>query len=91
MMVAVALLLTGCATTEEIVKIAPDTYVLSRKEHSDYLGNGAKLKAGVIHDANAFAEKQGKVAVAVSSKETKLIPSVQSATIEYKFRVEDKG
>lgn len=60
--------LVGCANPG-IVKISPDTYLLAREAHGGVFASAAKLKAGVIRDANAFAARQGKVAVPISAKE----------------------
>jgi hypothetical protein len=61
-------LLAGCANPG-IVKLSPDTYMLSREAHGGIFASTSALKAGVINDANAFAESQGKVAIPLSSKE----------------------
>jgi hypothetical protein len=82
--------LTGCANPG-IVQISPDTYMLSREDHAGIFGSLAKLKAGVIADANSFAAKQGKVAIPISSKENPVGSGpAQWASFEYQFRVVDK-
>jgi hypothetical protein len=83
-----AILLSGCANPG-IVKLSPDTYMLSRADHAGIFGNSAKLKASVIKDANEFAENMGKVAIPLSSNETPVYPG-HFATVEYQFRVIDK-
>ena len=89
--VAVALLcvFTGCANPE-IVRISPNTYMLSRQDRAGVFGNSARLKANVIADANEFAESQGKVAVAVSTTESPMWPT-HFASVEYQFKVLDKN
>ena len=54
------------------------------------VGNTAVLKAGVIEDANKFAERQGKVAIPLSINETPVYPG-HFATVEYQFRVVDRN
>lgn len=85
-----AIALVGCANPG-IVQISPDTYLLAREAHGGIFASAAGLKAGVIQDANAFAEKQGKVAVPISAKEKPMGNGpAQWASFEYQFRVVDK-
>ncbi len=83
------LVLSGCANPG-IVEVSPDTYLLVREDHAGVFGSLAKLKAGVIRDANEFAKGQGKIAVPVSSKENPVGNGpAQWARFEYQFRVVD--
>lgn len=70
--------------------MSPDTYMLSRVDHAGMFGNEAKLRAGVIEDANKFAEAQGKIAIPLESHGTPVYPG-HLATFEYQFRVVDKN
>lgn len=82
--------LTGCANPG-IVKLSPDTYMLSREAHGGIFASASGLKAGVINDAHAFAEGQGKVAIPISSTERPMGNGpAQWASFEYQFRVVDK-
>jgi hypothetical protein len=63
-----ALLAAGCQNPG-VVMVSPNTYMLSKEDHAGIFGSMSKLKADVIKGANAFAEKQGKVAVPISAKE----------------------
>ena len=83
-----AIFLSGCANPG-IVKLSPDTYMLSRADRAGIFGNTAKLKASVIKDANEFAASMGKVAIPLSTNETPVYPG-HFATFEYQFRVVDK-
>jgi hypothetical protein len=84
-------ILSGCANPG-IVKLSPDTYMLSREDHAGVFGSASSLKAGVIGDANAFADAQGKVAIPLSAKEKPMgICCGQWASFEYQFRVVDKN
>lgn len=87
--VILAILLAGCANPG-IVQLSPDTYLLMREDHAGVFGSMAKLKAGVIRDANKFAENQGKVAVPVSSKERPVGGFAEWARFEYQFKVINK-
>ncbi len=83
--------LNGCANPG-IVKLSPDTYMLWREAHGGIFASASALKAGVIKDANAFAEAQGKVAIPISSKEVPMGNGpAQWASFEYQFRVVDKN
>jgi hypothetical protein len=66
--------------------------MLSREAHGGIFASASALKAGVINDANAFAESQGKVAVPLSSNEKPMGNGpAQWASFEYQFRVVDKS
>lgn len=86
--VLVAALFAGCANPG-IVQLSPDTYMLSRADRAGIFGNTAALKAGVIKEANEFAQSKGKVAIPLSSRDTPVYPG-HFATVEYQFRVVDK-
>lgn len=80
-------ILVGCANPG-IVKLSPDTYMLSREAHGGIFASESALKAGVIKDANTFAESHGKVAIPISSKEKpRGNGPAQWASFEYQFRV----
>lgn len=74
-----------------VVKLSPDTYMLSRTDKGGIFGNAAAMKAEVIREANEFAESQGKVAIPVGLRETPLLVGRQFASVEYQFRVVDKS
>ena len=83
--------LVGC-TNPGIVKLSPDTYMLSREAHGGIFASASALKAGVISDANAFAESQSKIAIPISGKEKPMGSGpAQWASFEYQFRVVDKN
>jgi hypothetical protein len=81
--------LTACANPG-IVKLSPDTYMLSRADRGGIFGNAAAMKVEVIQEANDFADKQGKVAIPLGLKEIPLSPG-RLAQVEYQFRVVDKN
>lgn len=83
-------LLVGCGSNPGIVRLSPDTYMLSREDHAGVFGSASALKARVIREANAFAESQGKVAVPLSASETPVGGPGQWASFTYQFRVVDK-
>jgi hypothetical protein len=80
---------SGCANPD-IVKVSGNTYILSREDHAGMFGSAPRLKAGVIRDANAFAEKQGKVAVPISAKEHQMGVMGDWASFEYQFKLLEK-
>lgn len=85
-----AVTLNGCGNAG-IVKLSPDTYMLTRQDYGGIFGNAAKMKADVINEASEFAQKQGKIAIPLSVQETPLRSNVPGgfASIEYQFRVVD--
>ncbi len=85
---------SGCANTG-IVKLSPNTYMLTRQDNAGIFGNAAKMKADVIREANEFAEKQDKVAIPLSVNEKPMVVGGFGrmgtfASIEYQFRVVDE-
>ena len=89
-LILIFIFLVGCSNPD-IIKLSPDTYMLFREDHRGIFGSPSSLKAGVISDANKFAEKQGKVAIPISSHFKPMgIGPAQWAEFEYQFRVVDK-
>lgn len=82
-----ALCLGGCAKPS-VVQLSQDTYLLSRSDAGGAFANTAALKAGVIRDANAFAESKGKVAIPISSNAKR--PGIGFPSFDYQFRLVDK-
>jgi hypothetical protein len=85
-----ALVMAGCQNPG-IVRVSPNTYMLSREDHAGIFGSMSKLKAGVISDANEFAEKQGKVAIPLSAKEHPVGILADWASFELTFKVVGKN
>lgn len=83
-----SLCILGCANPG-VVQLSADTYLLSRNDKAGVFGNVSKLKAGVIEDANRFAESKGKVAIPISQDSTPAYP-LHFATFDYQFRLVDK-
>jgi|SRR6185295_2836181 len=88
--VLTAVLAAGCKNPG-IVQVSPNTYMLSREDHGGIFGSQSALKAGVIRDANAFAEKQGKIAIPVSAKEHGVGILADWGKFELTFKVVDKN
>src|ERR1017187_6746310 len=84
-----AWLVAGCANPG-IVQISPNTYLLSREDHGGIFGSASALKAGVFHDATAFAEKQGKAEIPISAQEHPVGILADWASFELAFRLADK-
>jgi hypothetical protein len=80
---------SGCQNPG-IVQLSPNTYMLSRDDHAGVFGNLGALKAGVIRDADEFAESKGKVAVPIASKEHPVGVLGNWASFEYQFMLLDK-
>ena len=90
LLVVVALVLSGCANPG-VVKLSPDTYMITRQDRAGIFGNASKLKAEVIQEASAFAAAQGKVAIPLATNERPMGGPGQFASFEYQFRVVDKN
>lgn len=87
--ICASLALAACSNPG-VVQISPDTYFISRTDKGGVFGNASKMKAEVIHEANEFAAKQGKVAIPISTRETPMAIG-QFASFDYQFRVVDKN
>ena len=72
----------------DVVKIAPDTYIISRVDRGGVFGNAGKMKTNVMREAQEFAESKGKVAVVRQIQETPMAFG-QFASIQYTFWVLD--
>jgi hypothetical protein len=88
---SIAMMLCAGCSNPEIVQMSPGTYELARADHGGIFGNKDALKSGVIRDANAFAERNGKVAIPVSAKEHPVGILGDWASYEYVFKVVDKS
>jgi hypothetical protein len=84
------LFISGCANPT-VVQISPGIYELARADHGGIFGNKDALKSGVISDANAFAERQGKVAIPITAKEHPMGILADWASYEYTFKLVDKN
>jgi hypothetical protein len=72
-----------------VVQTGPDTYMLARSSAAGAFANTSKMKSEVIQDANRFAESKGKIAVRISSEESR--PPVGGfPSYEYHFRLQDR-
>lgn len=87
--VLIALVVAGAGVAgQEVVQLSPDTYMIIRDSKAGAFASMAKLKAETIAAANSFAASQGKVAVPISSKETRSVPfTFRWPTFEYQFRL----
>jgi hypothetical protein len=82
--------LSGCANPG-IVKLSPDTYMLSRTDKAGVFGNASAMKADVIREASDFAASQGKVAIPLALNERPMVFGGGFASVEYQFRVVDSN
>src|SRR5690349_21261215 len=85
-----ALAIAGGCANPGIVKMSPDTYMLSRTDKGGIFGNASTMKADVIREASEFAAKQGKVAIPLALNESPMGPG-HFASVEYQFRVVDQS
>ncbi len=88
---AFALFFGGCAQPD-IVQLSPDTYMITREDHGGIFAfDRGHLKSDAIRDANAFAAKQGKVAIPLAGKDHPVGVLGDWASFEYQLRVVDKN
>jgi hypothetical protein len=85
--ISLAGVVTGCANPG-IVKLSPDTYMLSRTDKGGVFGNASAMKADVIREANEFAARQGKIAIPISLNDSPMYIG-HFASVDYQFRVVD--
>ena len=89
LVVLVCVMLVGCAISAGVVKLSPDTYMISRASAGGAFANMSTLKARVVKEASEFAQDQGKIAIPLSLNENR--PPIGFPSIEYQFRVVDKN
>jgi hypothetical protein len=80
----------GCSSlsTDEIVRISPDTYMLRVEDHAGVFAfNRGKMKSAAFKKANAFAESKGKIAIPIHLKEHPVGILGDWPAVEYQFRV----
>ena len=87
--ISLAAIVIGCANPG-IVKLSPDTYLLSRTDKGGIFGNASAMKADVIREANEFAASQGKIAIPISLSESPIYIG-HCASVDYQFRVVDES
>lgn len=87
--ISLVAVVTGCANPG-IVKLSPDTYLLSRTDKGGIFGNASAMKADVIREANEFAASQGKIVTPISLNESPMYIG-HFASVDYRFRVVDKS
>jgi uncharacterized lipoprotein YajG len=58
-LVAVTVMLSGCAANSGVVEVGPGAYLVSRQASTGFSGAGT-LKADAINEAGAYCAKQGK-------------------------------
>lgn len=81
---------TAVAGCNDVVQLSPDTYMANCDSKAGAFASMSKLKARTIALANGFASRQGKIAVAISMKETRSVPfTFRWSAIEYQFRLVD--
>jgi Short C-terminal domain len=79
------------AKKPEIVQVSSDSYMIFKEDHKGIFGSLAKLKIGIIKQANEFAVSKGKVLIPISCKEKPLGNGpAQWASFEYQFKLVSK-
>jgi len=70
-------------------QLTPDTFRVSRVDGGGRYPDAAAMKAAIIDEANAFAQRQGKVAVPISGHDETLRGHLLTA--DYEFRLASPG
>jgi hypothetical protein len=84
LILVLALLLSACASTNDIVPVGKDTYMVSGWGKSPGGYSGAEVKANAIKEAGKFCANQGKQIQVVSSAQRDMTFGV-NATAELQF------
>lgn len=79
---AVASVFAGCENAR-IVQVGHSTYLASASSAAGAFANTSALKAGVIEDANKFAEKRGRVVIPLAVTENQ--PAIGFPSCNFKF------
>lgn len=80
--------LCGCASSG-IMQLSQNTYMISKTSKAGAFASRGAIQAKVIKEANAFAAKQGKVAVATGTEWDR--PTTGFPTFTYQFMLVDKN
>ncbi len=67
-LLATAMIITGCATNSGVVSIGKDTFMVSRQAASGFSGSG-NLKAEAFQEASQYCDSRGKSLQVVSTYE----------------------
>lgn len=70
-------------------QLTPDTYRLSRVDGGGRYADTAAMKAAIFDEANAFAQKQHKLVVPISSHEDTLRGHLLTADLEFRLAAPD--
>jgi len=81
---SLSLLLAACASTNDIVPVGKDTYIVSGWGKSPGGYSGAEVKANAIKEAGKFCASQGKQIQVISSTQRDMTFGV-NATAELQF------
>jgi hypothetical protein len=85
---AILLYLQPAAAAEpQFVQLSPDTYMVVVKNYAGIFANAQTTKIKAIEAANAFAKKQGKVAIPLNLQEVPAGGPGHWPAVEYQFRV----
>lgn len=69
-LLAVAVMIGGCAINSGVVSMGQDTFMVSRQAATGFSGSG-KLKAKALQEASKFCENQGKCLQVIHVSETR--------------------
>jgi hypothetical protein len=84
-LLAILALLSGCASG--VLQLSQNTYMISKTSKAGAFASRAGMQAKAIREANAFAAKQGKVAVATGTEWDR--PTTGFPTFTYQFMLVD--
>jgi glyoxylase I family protein len=81
--------LAGCASAPEVISISPDTYTIVVTDPAGTLAKPSAMKAEAFRRANAFAARQGKVVIPLTTNLSLPVPGFPE--FELQFRVLDEN
>lgn len=82
--------LPGCTSSTGVVPAGSDTYVVVRSRKS-FHGDGKRVRAEALREANEFCRKRGKVMKVVKSTAEDMKPFRADASAEVYFKALDPG
>lgn len=87
LLIVLAIATSASAGEAEIIQLAPDTYMVTVKNHAGIFGHISTTKQKAIKAANKFAEGQGKIAIPVALESRGAGGPGQWPVVEYQFMV----
>lgn len=76
-LISVSILISGCGTTGDVVKLGPDTYTVTASKH--YTSGGAVAKTNALQAANKYCDELGREVLVTNTQDGFDVPFYTSS------------